>query len=370
MIAGVDIDLASCFSTDYRDARSKFLTAITAAGGSAAAYANALKGPHGDDLAIDLAWFGPRDAGNVLVLIAATHGVEGYTGSAAQLDWLRLGGPSNLPSDTAVLLVHALNPHGFAWGRRVTEEGVDLNRNCLAPDQPPPANPGYIELADALVPPSLDAETLARADAKIDAFRAAYGSRKLDEARSSGQYTHPDGIYYGGTGPTWAAKAIGRIAADYELAARKSVAIIDFHTGLGSYGFGEPICGHRPGEPGQSRCRAWYGESLGEPLLGKSSSVVILGLTQYAWARHVGADKLTFVALEFGTYAADEGIAALRADHWLHARGAVDWADPETQAIKAALKRFYHPDTRDWKEMVILRSRQVIGQALEGPGSN
>ena len=31
--------------------------------------------------------------------------------------------------DLAVLYIHALNPHGFSFWRRVTQEGVDLNRN-------------------------------------------------------------------------------------------------------------------------------------------------------------------------------------------------------------------------------------------------
>jgi len=37
------------------------------------------------------------------------------------------------------------------------------------------------------------------------------------------------------------------------ISTRKSVAIIDFHIGLGSYGFGEPICGRHPDEAGQAR---------------------------------------------------------------------------------------------------------------------
>jgi hypothetical protein len=142
--------------------------------------------------------------------------------------------------------------------------------------------------------------------------------------------------------------------------------VIDFHTGLGPHGYGEPIVGHRPGESGQARCRAWYGESLGEPLLGTSSSLPIAGLSQNAWGDAVGADRLTFIALEFGTYPKDAGIRAMREEHWLHAHGTVDWDSPETQRIKGALRHHFHPDTRAWKEMVLMRSRQVIGQAFAG----
>ena len=43
--------------------------------------------------------------------------------------------------EQAVLLVHAINPHGFAWSRRVTQENVDLNRNFLVDFTAPAGEP-------------------------------------------------------------------------------------------------------------------------------------------------------------------------------------------------------------------------------------
>jgi hypothetical protein len=366
MIAGIEMDVGACFSEDYLTARTKFRDEAAQAGGVLFVYENPNKGPHGEALTVDLAWFGPKDASKVLVLVSATHGVEGFCGSGAQLDWIRIGRAGLDQADTAILLVHALNPHGFAWLRRTTEEGVDLNRNCIPFEKGLPENEGYSALADAFLPRTLDADALQAASAKLDAYRAEHGKLAFDMARSSGQYTHPEGFFYGGTHPTWALQTLYRICDDFHLSDRRSIAIIDYHTGLGSFGYGEPICGHRPGESGQARCRAWYGMSLGEPLRGRSSSVPIAGLTQYAWARKIGEHKLTFVALEFGTFDLESGARALRDDHWLHAYGTVEWASVQTQAIKKALRRFYHPNTTDWKELVLMRSRQVISQALQG----
>ena len=73
-------------------------------GAPPAAYLNPNTGPGGEDLAVDVAWFGPPEAGRILVLQSATHGVEGFTGSAAQLDWLTEDGPSRLPGGVAALL--------------------------------------------------------------------------------------------------------------------------------------------------------------------------------------------------------------------------------------------------------------------------
>ncbi len=370
MDVGSRFDVDLCFSPDYAAARSRFLAAAQDRDAAIETIRHPDRGPAGETLAIDLAWFGPRDADRVLLLLSATHGVEGFCGSGAQLDWMASGGPARLPSRTAVLLVHALNPHGFAWLRRVNEDGVDLNRNGWDPEAAPAPNPGYDELADAFVPPDLRPATLARADDAIRRYREAHGAAALASARSAGQRAHPDGIFYGGLSPVWSMRQVASIAAAYDLPRRQAVAVIDHHTGLGPHGHGEPIVGHRPGESGQRRCREWYGDSLGEPLLGRSAAIPVVGLGQEAWARAIGGDRLTFVALEFGTYPPEHGDRALRDDHVLHRRGPPDWSDPECIRIKRDLRKFYHPDVRPWKQLVLFRSRQIVGQALDGLAGN
>ena len=81
-------------------------------------------------------------------MIAGTHGVEGHCGSGAQVAWLQQGGPARLPPRTGALLIHAINPHGFAWGRRVNEDNIDLNRNFVDHSQPHPANADYEALRE------------------------------------------------------------------------------------------------------------------------------------------------------------------------------------------------------------------------------
>ena len=95
-------DFAACFASDYADARARFLAAIGAIDAQAKSYANPGRGPQGEALTTDVAWIGPARARRVLVLQSATHGVEGFTGSAAMLDFLRAGGARALPDDVAV----------------------------------------------------------------------------------------------------------------------------------------------------------------------------------------------------------------------------------------------------------------------------
>src|SRR5205807_10591933 len=79
------------------------------------------------------------------------HGVEGFGGAGCQVGFLIDRLYEALPSSGCALLVHALNPHGFAWLRRVNEDNVDLNRNFIDFSQPP-SSAAYEPLHDWLVP--------------------------------------------------------------------------------------------------------------------------------------------------------------------------------------------------------------------------
>jgi hypothetical protein len=353
----------SVFSRNYAEAREKFLAAAHSAGAAVQSWPHPLKGPDGGALACDTAWLGPAGAKRVLVVISATHGVEGLAGSGPQIALLQGPLARTLPPDTGVLLMHAVNPHGFAWLRRVTEENVDLNRNWVDFTQPLPANPGYAELHGAYCPPSLDEKTVAAAEAEITAWRARHGDAAERVARSTGQYTHPSGIFFGGTGPTWARRTSEAILARH-LAQAQTVAIVDMHTGLGPYGYGEPICNHAPGSARVQRARRWWGDSVTEPLLGTSSSQEKFGLSEFGYERALAHADIAFVALEFGTYSPQRGGEVLRDDHWLWQHG--DPRGPEAAPIRNALRDHFFPPHDDWQEMVLFRADQVCRQALAG----
>jgi hypothetical protein len=355
------------FSADYAAARGRFLEAASEAGGALRAYENPHRGPTGEALVTDCAWFGPEDARKVLVILSGTHGVEGFCGSAIQLDWLEEGHAARLPSDHAALLIHAINPYGFAWLRRVTEENVDLNRNFVDFSQPLPENQDYDELADALVPAALSGPEWEKAEAQIAAFRAAKGDAAFHAARSAGQYKHANGIFFGGKAPTWARRTEEAIIADYRLAERHHVAGIDLHTGLGPFGYGELIVMPRLDSPHGKRLVQWY-ESVTQ--MGDPNSVASTrsGLGPQRWEELLG-DRVTFATLEYGTRSRWTVSAAVRADAWLHAYTNVDWNAAETRRIKAELKDAFFPDSPAWREMVLFRSRQVLRQALDGLAS-
>lgn len=362
---GFAMETDACFPTDYTDARARFLATCEGLGVTTTPYPNPNRGPLNEALFTDTAWFGSADAERVIVLVSSTHGAEGFCGCGAQMDWLTTGGPEHLPEGVAVLIVHVINPHGFAWLRRTTEEGVDLNRNWIDFEEPLPENPGFAELADVLLPREIEGPVFEAAEASIKAWRQTRDEDTFQIARGAGQYTHPGHFNFGGVEPTWARRILETIAAENRLAERDIVAVIDYHTGQGPFGYGEPICGNLPGTLGNARAKAWYGESITEPTLGTSTSVPKTGLSEYGWTRMVG-ESLVYVALEFGTYDPENGRRVLRQDYWLHLYGKPDWQGQETRRIKADIRKRYYPDTDDWRQMVLFRSRQIIKQALAG----
>ncbi len=389
--ASADLDL-SLFAPDYAGARARLLAAAAEAGAAVDSHLHPLAGPQGEPLATDLVWVGPRDATRVLVTQSGLHGVEGFAGSAAQCDFLRHCPAASLPAGVAVLHIHAINPWGFAWLRRTNEEGVDLNRNFVDFAAPLPRNADYDALAEALLPrlPSDDLsrdpasdfiQDRARADLHLAAWRREHGAAAFEQAVTSGQYRHPGGLFYGGAKPSWSRQLLQNMLVQYALhdvqqqhnshhRNRQKIAVVDLHTGLGPFGYGELICDHPPNSAGVRWARRCYGASVTEPLLGTSSSGEKTGLVDFLWHRELG-DRVCFVTLEFGTFPLSQMFPVLRDDHLLHGRGtAADWSDPDTQRIKTALRDHFYPAVPAWQQLVLFRARQVFLQAISGLATN
>jgi hypothetical protein len=357
------LNSAESFSATYAEARAKFRAAAQGAGGELAAIANPNQGPDGGDLSTDTAWFGPKSAERVLVMVSGTHGGEGFCGSGAQVDWLRRGEAAALPPGVAVLMIHAINPYGFAWLRRVTEENVDLNRNWIDFAGPIPHNPGYDELAAAAVPDQWTEEAQRASARVLRAYAADHGAMALQQALSGGQYRHPAGVFYGGDAPTWARRTQEAIYRE-RLGEAGKVAIIDYHTGLGPWGYAEPIMSQGAGTPEFSRGQAWWGCNVTCPTDGTSTSAETAGDNLTAAPQVLAHAEVTGMALEYGARSLADVFLALRADAWLHAHG--DPRSPQGQAIKAQIRDAFYGDADDWKGMVVGQSLTAIRQAIAG----
>lgn len=351
------------FATDYRDARRKFLEACEAAGVRVETYENPAPGPDGDPVYTDVALVGEESADTVLLANSATHGVEGFCGSGVLVGWLRAGRHRELPGKVRAVLIHAINPHGFAWLRRVTEDNVDLNRNFIDHNGHYPENPEYNTLQPVILPRRWDHKALAKCMQVYEKYMARHGKFALQSVITRGQYDHPDGIFYGGRAATWSNRTFNDILARFVKGARH-VAFLDFHSGLGPYGAAELISGAAPGSALGERLETWYGHGLSSMASGNSSSAALSGIIGGAVRGVMPAGGVTSVTVEYGTYPVEEVLFALQADNWLHHRGDLD--SPLGRQIKAEIRKRLYPDENDWKELVFLRARQILDRAVNG----
>lgn len=351
------------FSASYADARAKFLAAAQGAGAVLESFRSPAQGPAGEALYTDAARLGPPDAERVLVTISSTHGAEGFCGSAIQTGTLATGLADELPPGIATLAIHALNPFGFAWMRRVNEGNVDLNRNYVDHGGAYPVNGGYEALRDAICPPRWDTPTLARCNAAFDAFAADHGTAALASALTGGQYSDAHGVFYGGTEPAWSRRTLTEILQRHCGQARH-VAVIDLHTGLGPYGHGEVMNDHEPHETGYIRINDWFAGEATTFDGGTSSSAVTTGSTVMGVARAQPHAEISEITLEYGTVPFLAMVEAVRADNWLHLHG--DPASDQGKAIKTQMRATFYPDGDDWKRMIWDRARDVQRRMAKG----
>jgi hypothetical protein len=360
------IGVVEAFSPSYAEARRKFLQGCVAAGLTVDTHPHPLPGPDGGALAMDVALDGPADARHLLIVSSACHGVEGHCGSGVQVfalhdaEWRDKARAAGV----AVLYVHALNPHGFAHGRRVTQENVDLNRNFVDFALPLPVNADYAALHALLLPAEWPPSP--QNEAAIAAWIDAHGPAAFQAAVSAGQYQFADGLFFGGTAPTWSHRVFRQVLQAQGRKAQR-IGWIDLHTGLGPNGIGERIFACRDDKAAYARANAWWGTPEAPVTSiydGSSTSALLNGLMWTAVYDECPQAEYTGIALEYGTLPMIEVMAALRADHWLHAHPG---AAPElADAIRAGMREAFYTDVDAWKGQVISQARQAMFQAVDG----
>jgi hypothetical protein len=345
------------FSTDYVTAQRRFREAVAARGGRLDSLDLTAKGPLGENLAIDIGWFGVPNPRRVLVHSSGLHGVEAFAGSAIQLQWLAEG-IQPPPEGTAIVLVHVLNPYGMASLRRVNENNVDLNRNFLAADEKHVGAPeGYRKLDKFLNPPTPPSRDLFYL--RGVGLLARYGMAALRQAIAVGQYEYPKGLYFGGKrleqGPT----KLQEYMADH-LAGVERIVAIDVHTGLGRFGEDRLLVDAAPERTAIAQeMRAALGERV-QPLDTRGVAHEVRGAQYNLYYRLFPKAETYFAGQEFGTYHSMRVLEAMRAENRWHHYGAGTVDHP----TKTKLRKVFNPDDARWRRSVLKRGREVINQGL------
>ena len=287
-------DAVPLFSDSYAQARERF--AAAKAWPRAWPRIRSRRAAPDEALSTDVALIGDAKAERLLIMTSATHGAEGFCGSGCQLALL-----DDAPmlarardSGVALLLVHAVNPYGFSWIARTDEGNVDLNRNAQPFDGRPPRTP-------ATRAASVAAARVLAADRSQPAragYIAEHGLAAYAQAVSRGQYTHADGLFYGGDRPAASLLNMRRILKEH-AADFSSIGWIDVHGAGAARPRREDL--RRPARRAEV-ARARHGTArTSRAYQGSSASVDITGQLASVIYDACPTSTPTLMALEFGT---------------------------------------------------------------------
>ena len=172
-----------------------------------------------------------------LILSTGLHGVEGFPGAVILKLFLEEYFPWLVGEETALLLVHCLNPWGMVNMRRVNAANVDLNRNFfLKPDVfQQEINPAYrqlIRLFQPMRPLGRLRDERCRFLSRLAAAVVSTGTEQIKRAFLLGQNSHPQGLYFSGIDYQPESKTIMRLLRG-QLESYQQVVHLDIHSGYG-----------------------------------------------------------------------------------------------------------------------------------------
>lgn len=363
-----DLAVGRCFSSSYKDARARFIAACDKAGAQVKSYVHPEQfGPDQEQLATDVARFGPEGAKRLGIFLCGTHGLEAAAGAATFLYWMENGGPAALPDDISVVLVHAVNPYGWAHSTRGDENNVDVNRNCFDHSIRPAHNKNYRALHPLLTQYGASENAVEKALANFHVYCEEWGTAQGFEGFAAGQYEFPDGLSYGGREASWSYQSLLRLLDDFRGAAQ-SVVVIDWHTGIGD--FGEPFIIVNPAGQKSAFASAvdCWGPSHVNPddIYGEGVSISHSGLVISAAeeALRVGKDKKILGAvIEWGTFDIDTMFGALLIDRFLRSdAGQIN--DVERRALQRRAIDSFIPADPGWRRSVLAQSTEIYRRTI------
>lgn len=384
------MDSKYSFPDNYFSAREAFRKQITRFDGDLESYpvisSNA-------DLTIDVGMIGSADCEKALVVSSGLHGVEGFFGSAVQHNWLNDHFEKRPElSDTRIVLIHALNPYGFANVRRCNENNVDLNRNFiddwsfrnndkvyqdiweayqqysffLNPESPPsPFEPATIKGLFYLLKVGYIIRGQMEAKERPGLWNvpsvAKLGTQQLRSTLPVGQYDMPRGVFFGGMEQE-ATTQIVRNHLPQWIGSANAIFHLDFHTGLGKFARYKLLVEN--GANYQEKLK-WLVEHFSsdcvEGLEGETAYQARGSMAGYC--RKMFPDRRYYaVAAEFGTYKPINVLGALRAENRAH-----HFAEPGSLGFRWAKGRMmdvFCPASSKWRSETVRASIDLLNRSL------
>jgi hypothetical protein len=348
------------FSPDYFTAKQRFLAACDRLAFEHHSLLIDAPSPTAEPLTIDVAIGGARQPNSALVVSSGVHGVEGFFGSAVQLAFIeQLPRDWRPPQGAAIVLIHALNPFGFAWQRRFNEENVDLNRNFLLADQAYAGAPPLADVFRRTLKPA--AWRFGFHNVRVAKLAMRHGVRSFWDTLPVGQYEHPDWLFFGGNERSQSARLVDQLLPTLLDKARE-VVHLDIHTGLGRWANWDLLLSEHEPADNADWWRCHFNAAKVKESRSPGRSYQIRGGFG-SWLRHRFPNCCyRFATAEFGTYSAMRVIRALTDE--LHWHAMLGHEQPHHWA-RRALTEAFAPQNKRWRATSLAAGLSLIERAAQ-----
>lgn len=298
--------------TNYHDFRKRFLDSVQKQ--QLQLHSLQVRGlsPSGKPLFTDIAYNVVNPQAPTIIHVSGVHGIEGYLGSQIQSMILESGElTTELLQKVNVVFVHALNPYGMSWYRRVNGHNVDLNRNYYRNEVERPINSDF----DFFAPLFEKRPT----EKKWKIWRTAVlaflklGIRKTAGAIAKGQYHQPESLFYGGSyiepevhEPLHYLQKI--------LKGCKKIYVVDVHSGLGKFASENIILDGLQVEADEVFWKTTLDTKLIDPMIDHKFYRAE-GTLADAFRDYFAESHLLYIFEEFGTRPIHKVLGALISEH-------------------------------------------------------
>jgi hypothetical protein len=323
-----------------------------------------------NDLSVDLLYVPAQKAKKRLVIISSgTHGIEGYVGSAIQAMLMKEFMQAEILDDTGFLFIHGLNPYGFKYIRRTTENNVDLNRNCSAtPELYQTKNTGYPAVTDLINPEGkVKTRTAGNIFFHLRSIKKIISASMpvLRQAVLQGQYEYPKGLYYGGSKPEPQIVSVSPFIVKYS-AGYPLVMNIDLHTGYGKNGTAHLF----PNPASNPEISAMMEKVFGGYKIDWGDTAGFYTVTGdfTGYLSKIIRAKYLPMVFEYGTLDSQTTFGSINSLHrTLLENQGFNYgyaSEADRERVKKMFREMYYPSSEAWRTKVIQDTREIMNSAL------
>jgi hypothetical protein len=325
-----------------------------------------------NDLTLDWCYIPAQKVKEKLLIInSGLHGIEGFTGSAVQNMFIEKILKQQLPDNMGVLFLHGLNPYGFKYHRKATENNVDLNRNCLKGDEMfDIKNQGFAELTEFLMPSK---------PVNLNNFRNQFfhlisiykiiqeSMPVLRQAALQGQYDFNKGFYYGGEDYEPQIKTLKPFLID-KIEEYKMVLNVDLHTGYGERGTMHLFIDKPEDEAVVKGIEKIFEGSKID--WGSSGDFYTISGEYISWVNSLVPDVLCIpMCFEFGTLNSQETFGSLKSMQVMILENqGVHYGyknEKNETKVKHQFNELYYPSSSVWRSKAISDSYKMLGMMMK-----